>query len=61
MTGDGQGAGRGGRGVTRRAGAVLGVTKDFGKFDDEFAVTNVLRARGTDYLLEAACRAFGPY
>jgi hypothetical protein len=39
----------------------LGVTKDFGKFDDEFAVTNVLRTRGTDCLLEAACRAFSPY
>lgn len=28
--------------------------KDFSKFDQEFAVTNQLRTRGTDYLLEAA-------
>jgi nucleoside-diphosphate-sugar epimerase len=28
--------------------------KDFAKFDQEFAVTNELRTRGTDYLLEAA-------
>jgi nucleoside-diphosphate-sugar epimerase len=32
----------------------LGTTKDFRKFDEEFAVTNQLRTRGTDYLLEAA-------
>ena len=32
----------------------LGITKDFRRFDDEFAVTNELRTRGTDYLLEAA-------
>lgn len=32
----------------------LGTTKDFGRFDEEFAVTNELRTRGTDYLLEAA-------
>jgi nucleoside-diphosphate-sugar epimerase len=32
----------------------LGTTKDFRKFDQEFAVTNELRTRGTDYLLEAA-------
>src|SRR5262249_62432465 len=32
----------------------LGITKDFRSFDDEFAVTNELRTRGTDYLLEAA-------
>ena len=32
----------------------LGITKDFRKFDQEFAVTNKLRTRGTDYLLEAA-------
>ncbi|MBO0818458.1 MAG: NAD(P)-dependent oxidoreductase [Actinobacteria bacterium] len=28
--------------------------KDFSRFDQEFAVTNQLRTRGTDYLLEAA-------
>lgn len=28
--------------------------KDFSRFDEEFAVTNELRTRGTDYLLEAA-------
>jgi 2-alkyl-3-oxoalkanoate reductase len=32
----------------------LGATKDFRRFDDEFAVTNELRTRGLDYLLEAA-------
>jgi len=32
----------------------LGTTKDFRRFDQEFAVTNELRTRGTDYLLEAA-------
>src|SRR5215469_4625071 len=32
----------------------LGITKDFRKFDQEFAVTNELRIRGTDHLLEAA-------
>ena len=32
----------------------LGSTKDFSRFDQEFAVTNQLRTRGTDYLLEAA-------
>ena len=32
----------------------LGTAKDFRRFDDEFAVTNELRTRGTDYLLEAA-------
>ncbi|HJY94666.1 MAG TPA: NAD-dependent epimerase/dehydratase family protein, partial [Streptosporangiaceae bacterium] len=32
----------------------LGITKDFRRFDQEFAVTNELRTRGTDYLLEAA-------
>jgi nucleoside-diphosphate-sugar epimerase len=32
----------------------LGTTKDFSRFDEEFAVTNQLRTRGTDYLLEAA-------
>jgi 2-alkyl-3-oxoalkanoate reductase len=32
----------------------LGITKDFRRFDEEFAVTNELRTRGTDYLLEAA-------
>jgi 2-alkyl-3-oxoalkanoate reductase len=32
----------------------LGATKDFRRFDEEFAVTNELRTRGTDYLLEAA-------
>jgi 2-alkyl-3-oxoalkanoate reductase len=32
----------------------LGTTKDFRRFDEEFAVTNKLRTRGTDYLLEAA-------
>jgi len=32
----------------------LGITKDFRNFDQEFAVTNELRTRGTDYLLEAA-------
>src|SRR5215470_16996833 len=32
----------------------LGSTKDFRRFDQEFAVTNELRTRGTDYLLEAA-------
>src|SRR6516165_4742335 len=32
----------------------LGATKDFRRFDQEFAVTNKLRTRGTDYLLEAA-------
>jgi nucleoside-diphosphate-sugar epimerase len=32
----------------------LGTTKDFRRFDEEFAVTNELRTRGTDYLLEAA-------
>jgi len=32
----------------------LGITKDFRSFDEEFAVTNELRTRGTDYLLEAA-------
>ena len=32
----------------------LGTTKDFSRFDQEFAVTNELRTRGTDYLLEAA-------
>ena len=32
----------------------LGVVKDFRRFDEEFAVTNELRTRGTDYLLEAA-------
>jgi 2-alkyl-3-oxoalkanoate reductase len=31
--------------------------KDFRHFDREFAVTNELRTRGTDYLLEAAQRA----
>jgi nucleoside-diphosphate-sugar epimerase len=31
--------------------------KDFRHFDKEFAVTNELRARGTDYLLEAARQA----
>jgi 2-alkyl-3-oxoalkanoate reductase len=31
--------------------------KDFRHFDREFAVTNELRARGTDYLLEAARQA----
>jgi 2-alkyl-3-oxoalkanoate reductase len=31
----------------------LGATKNFRKFDEEFAVTNELRTRGTDYLLEA--------
>lgn len=35
----------------------LGVSKDFRRFDDEFAVTNQLRTRGTDNLLEAARRA----
>ena len=28
----------------------LGITKDFRRFDEEFAVTNELRTRGTDYL-----------
>jgi nucleoside-diphosphate-sugar epimerase len=32
----------------------LGITKDFRRMDEEFAVTNDLRTRGTDYLLEAA-------
>ncbi len=32
----------------------LGATKDFRRFDEEFAVTNELRTRGLDYLLEAA-------
>jgi nucleoside-diphosphate-sugar epimerase len=32
----------------------LNATKDFRRFDEEFAVTNELRTRGTDYLLEAA-------
>jgi 2-alkyl-3-oxoalkanoate reductase len=32
----------------------LGTTKDFSRFDQEFALTNELRTRGTDYLLEAA-------
>ena len=32
----------------------LGATKDFRRFDEEFAVTNDLRTRGTDHLLEAA-------
>jgi nucleoside-diphosphate-sugar epimerase len=32
----------------------LGTTKDFRRFDEEFAVTNELRTRGTDHLLEAA-------
>jgi 2-alkyl-3-oxoalkanoate reductase len=32
----------------------LGVAKDFSRFDEEFAVTNELRTRGTDYMLEAA-------
>ena len=32
----------------------LGTAKDFRRFDEEFAVTNELRTRGTDYLLEAA-------
>jgi nucleoside-diphosphate-sugar epimerase len=35
----------------------LGVSKDFRRFDDEFAVTNQLRTRGTDNLMEAARRA----
>jgi len=35
----------------------LGVAKDFRNFDQEFAVTNELRTRGTDYLLEAARKA----
>ncbi|HLK77785.1 MAG TPA: NAD(P)-dependent oxidoreductase [Streptosporangiaceae bacterium] len=35
----------------------LGVSKDFRRFDEEFAVTNQLRTRGTDNLLEAARRA----
>lgn len=35
----------------------LGVSKDFRRFDDEFAVTNQLRTRGMDNLLEAARRA----
>jgi 2-alkyl-3-oxoalkanoate reductase len=35
----------------------LGTTKDFRRFDQEFAVTNELRTRGTNYLLEAARRA----
>ena len=37
--------------------ALTGV-KNYKRFDDEFAVTNRLRAEGTDYLLEAA-RAVG--
>lgn len=32
----------------------LGTAKDFRRFDEEFAVTNQLRTRGTDYMLEAA-------
>jgi 2-alkyl-3-oxoalkanoate reductase len=32
----------------------LGIAKDFRRFDEEFAVTNELRTRGTGYLLEAA-------
>src|SRR6516165_8244171 len=32
----------------------VSATKDFRRFDEEFAVTNELRTRGTDYLLEAA-------
>jgi hypothetical protein len=32
----------------------LATAKDFSRFDEEFAVTNQLRTRGTDYLLEAA-------
>jgi 2-alkyl-3-oxoalkanoate reductase len=35
----------------------LGVSKDFRRFDDEFAVTNQLRTQGTDNLMEAARRA----
>ena len=35
----------------------LGTMKDFRNFDKEFAVTNELRTRGTDYLLEAAQQA----
>jgi 2-alkyl-3-oxoalkanoate reductase len=35
----------------------LGATKDFRRFDEEFAVTSELRTRGTDYLLEAARQA----
>ena len=30
---------------------------DFKRFDDAFAVTNELRTKGLDYLLEAACQA----
>ena len=32
----------------------LSAPKDFRRFDEEFAVTNELRTRGTDFLLEAA-------
>ena len=32
----------------------LGTTKDSRRFDEDFAVTNELRTRGTDYLLQAA-------
>jgi nucleoside-diphosphate-sugar epimerase len=35
----------------------LSALEDFGRFDEEFAVTNELRTRGTGYLLEAARRA----